>query len=335
MDRRITINDVAEKAGVSRQTISRVLNNKGDVNDSTRKRVLRIIEELDYQPSIQARSMVTRKTNTIALLIPDITNPFFSEIVRGIERTVRATQINVLLFSTDEDISREVSCIQLAQNYNVDGIILCSPRLDEVNLRKLIPDKWPVVLLNREMEQMDGVYSILVDAQTGEYTAAKYLLDLGHRRIGILVGPPHADSSLKRLAGYKKALEDYGIPIDGDLILHVDSRNDHIHEHAQLLIKRNATAILAYNDMTAAKVIQSCTELGLEVPKDVSVIGFDGIPISRLVNPRLTTMELPLYEMGETIANILMKMINGQETLNKPTAVLPLLKIGHSTRAIP
>lgn len=335
MDRRITINDVAEKAGVSRQTISRVLNNKGDVNDSTRKRVLRIIEELDYQPSIQARSMVTRKTNTIALLIPDITNPFFSEIVRGIERTVRATQINVLLFSTDEDISREVSCIQLAQNYNVDGIILCSPRLDEVNLRKLLPDKWPVVLLNREMEQMDRVYSILVDAQTGEYTAAKYLLDLGHRRIGILVGPPHADSSLKRLEGYKKALEDYGIPINEELILHVDSRNDHIYEHAQLLIKRNVTAILAYNDMTAAKVIQSCTELGLEVPKDVSVIGFDGIPISRLVNPRLTTMELPLYEMGETIANTLMKMINGQETLNKPTAVLPLLKIGHSTRAIP
>lgn len=334
MDRKITIIDVAEKAGVSRQTISRVLNNQGDVNEQTRKKVLRIIEELGYQPSIQARSMVTRKTNTIALLIPDITNPFFSEIVRGIERTVRATQINVLLFSTDEDVSREVSCIQLAHNYNVDGIILCSPRLDEVNLRKLISGKRPVVLLNREINEMEGVYSILVDAQTGEYTAAKYLLDQGHRRIGILVGPSHADSSIKRLNGYKMALTEYGFPVDEELIVHVDTLNETVHENAQQLIKRNATAILAYNDMTAAKVIQSCTELGLEVPKDISVIGFDGIPISRLVNPRLTTMELPLYEMGETIANTLMKMLSGQEIHNKLTTVLPLLKTGQSTRAM-
>ncbi|MFH5185377.1 LacI family DNA-binding transcriptional regulator [Paenibacillus sp. TAB 01] len=334
MDRKITINDVAEKAGVSRQTISRVLNNKGDVNEATRKRVLRIIEELDFQPSMQARSMVTRKTNTIALLIPDITNPFFSEIVRGIERTVRATSINLLLFSTDEDISREVSCIQLAHNYNVDGIILCSPRLDEVNLRKLIPSKRPVVLLNREIAEMEKVYSILVDAETGEYTAAKYLLDLGHRNIGIIVGPFHADSSVKRLIGYKKALSDNGVPLDESLIVHVNHQNDTIYENTEMLLKQNATAILAYNDMTAAKIIQSCTEMGLEVPKDISVIGFDGIPISRLVNPRLTTMELPLYEMGETIAKTLMKMINGEETHTKLTSVLPLLKVGNSTRAI-
>ncbi|NHN34932.1 LacI family DNA-binding transcriptional regulator [Paenibacillus agricola] len=334
MDRKITINDVAEKAGVSRQTISRVLNNKGDVNETTRKRVLRIIEELDFQPSMQARSMVTRKTNTIALLIPDITNPFFSEIVRGIDRTVRATNINVLLFSTDEEVSREVSCIQLAQNYNVDGIILCSPRLDEINLRKLISSKLPVVLLNREIAEMNKVYSIIVDAQTGGYTAAKYLLDLGHRSIGILVGPAYADSSVKRLIGYKKALSDYAVPLDESLILHIDHQHDKIHENTQLLVKRNATAILAYNDMTAAKIIQSCTEMGLEVPKDISVIGFDGIPISRLVNPRLTTMDLPLYEMGEMIANTLMKMINGEETHTKLTVVLPLLKVGQSTRAI-
>jgi len=334
MSRKITIKDVAEKAGVSRQTISRVINNKGDVNEGTRKRVLRIIEELGFQPSLQARSMVTRMTNTIALLIPDITNPFFSEIVRGIERTVRATQINVLLLSTDEDVSREVSCIQLAQNYNVDGMILCSPRLDDVNLRKLIPGARPVVLLNREIDPMDDVVSILVDAHTGGYTAAKYLLDLGHRRIGILVGPSHTDSGLERLAGYKKAFTDYGVPLDDNLILHVDSRKDNIHDSAQLLIKRKVTAILAYNDLVAAKVIQSCTEIDLEVPKDISVIGFDGVPISRLVNPRLTTMELPLYEIGETIANTLMKMINKEDVHHKNTSVVPLLKIGHSTRAL-
>lgn len=333
MDRRLTIVDIAKIAGVSRQTISRVLNNKGEVNEDTRKRILDIINEVGFQPSIQARSMVTKKTNMIALLVPDITNPFFSEIVRGIERTIRIHGFNAMLFSTDEGAEREISCIRLSRHYNVDGIILCSPRLDDLNLSKLIPDIRPLALLNREIEEIDGVFSLIVDAQTGGYDAAKHLLDSGHKEIGIIVGPSHALSSIKRLNGYKQALSEYGVEIDDDLIVHVDTPDTNIHEEAQELINRHVTAILTYNDMAAANVIQTCTDMGLEVPKDISVIGFDGIPLSELLNPRLTTMELPLFNIGETLANALMDIISGKETSYKRAVVLPTLKLRNSTIA--
>lgn len=333
MSKKLTINDIAKMAGVSRQTISRVLNDKQEVRDETRKQILRIIEEHGFQPSLQARSMVTRKTNTVALLLPDITNPFFAEVVCGIERKLREKQINVFLFTTDEDLEREVSFIQLAQNYNVDGMILCSPRLDEANLRKLIPKISPVVLLNRDMDA-DGVACVMVESQQGGYAAAKHLIELGHTKIGIVVGPHMASSSMKRLEGYKKALAEHGIPIDPDLIVSANVYNEGIYQLTQQLIRKKATAITAYNDVTAAVVIQACTDMNLEVPNDISVIGFDGINLSQLINPRLTTMALPLYEMGETVAETMFKMLKGMDNVQKMTPIYPLLKVGNSTKSI-
>ncbi|GGG03131.1 LacI family DNA-binding transcriptional regulator [Paenibacillus abyssi] len=331
MGKKLTINDIARLAGVSRQTISRVLNEKEEVSEATRKQVLRVIEEHGFQPSLQARSMVTRKTNTVALLLPDIKNPFFAEIVCGIERTLREKQMNVFLFTTDEDLEREVSFINLAQNYNVDGMILCSPRLDDANLRKLIPNISPVVLLNRDLEA-DGAASVMVGAQHGGYTATKHLIEQGHTRIGIIVGPPLARSSVKRLEGYKKALEEHGLSIDPELIVTVETPNEGIHRLTQHLIKNKVTGITTYNDISAAYVIQACTEMNMNVPGDISVIGFDGVILSQVMNPSLTTMALPLFEMGETIANTLIKMIKGTEPYERLTNIYPLLKKGNSTR---
>ncbi|WCK53205.1 LacI family DNA-binding transcriptional regulator [Aneurinibacillus sp. Ricciae_BoGa-3] len=333
MGKKLTINDIAKMAGVSRQTISRVLNNKEEVSEGTRKQVLRIIEEHGFQPSLQARSMVTRKTNTIALLLPDIKNPFFAEIVYGIERTLRANNMNLFLFTTDEDVEHEVSCIKLAQNYNVDGMILCSPRLDDANLRKMITKISPIVLLNRDLEA-EGVSSVMVDAKQGGYTAAKYLIEQGHSRIGIIVGPPLASSSAKRLDGYKKALQEYGISIDEDLIVSVEVGDEGVHKLTQQLIRRNVTAITTYNDISAAYVIQACRDLNVEVPDDISVVGFDGIVLSQVMTPSLTTMALPLFEIGDTIANILLRMIKGSDGIERLTTVYPLLKEGNSTKSI-
>lgn len=330
MGKKLTINDIAEMAGVSRQTISRVLNNKPEVSEATRNHVKRIIEKHGFLPSLQARSMVTRQTDMVAVLLPDIANPFFGEIVRGIERTLRANKLNVFLMTTEEDAGLENSFIQLAQNYNVDGMILCSPRLDEANLRRMIPKISPVVLLNRDVDT-DGVACVVVDANYGGYAATKYLIEQGHTKIGIIVGPPRAYSSIQRLEGYKRALQEFNIPIEKELIMQVEADNIGVHQIAEQLIKKQVTAITTYNDLVAAHVIQSCTNVNLSVPDDMSVIGFDGIEMAQFMNPTLTTMSLPLFEMGQTIANILIKMIKGKETFDKITTVYPILKEGRST----
>lgn len=333
MSKKLTINDIAELAGVSRQTISRVLNNKPEVNEATRNHVQRIIEKHGFQPNLQARSMVTRQTNMVAVLLPDIANPFFSEIVRGIERTLRANELNVFLMTTEEDVALENSFLHLSQTYNVDGMILCSPRLDEANLRKLIPKISPVVLLNRNVET-DGAACVVVDANYGGYAATKYLIEKGHTKIGIIVGPPRAYSNIQRLEGYKKALQDFNIPLESDLIMQVESDNKGVYQITEQLVKQQVTAITTYNDLAAAYVIQACTDLKLSVPDDISVIGFDGIEFTQFMNPSLTTMSLPLFEIGYTIANILIKMIKGDETYDKITTVYPILKEGRSVTSI-
>ncbi len=330
MGKKLTINDIARIAGVSRQTISRVLNNKQEVNEVTRHHVQRIIEKHGFRPSLQARSMVTRQTNMVAVLLPDIANPFFGEIVRGIERTLRANNLNVFLMTTEEDAGLENSYIQLSQNYNVDGMILCSPRLDEANLRRMISKISPVVLLNRDVDT-DGAACVVVDANYGGYTATKYLIEQGHTKIGIIVGPPRAYSSIQRLEGYKKALQEFNIPLERDLIMQVEADNKGVHQITEQLVKKQVTANTTYIDLAAAHVIQACTDLKKSVPDDISVIGFDGIEISQFMNPTLTTMSLPLFELGQTIANILIKMIKGNETFDKITTVYPILKEGRST----
>ncbi|WP_165842254.1 LacI family DNA-binding transcriptional regulator [Paenibacillus xerothermodurans] len=333
MEKKLTINDIARMAGVSRQTISRVLNNKPEVNEATRKQVLRIIEKHEFQPSLQARSMVTRKTNMIAVLLPDISNSFFAEIVRGIERTLRANKLHVFLMTSEEEIALENSFIQLAQNYNVDGMILCSPRLDEANLRKLIPRVSPVVLLNRDLDA-DGAACVVVDSLYGGYTATKYLIEKGHSKIGIILGPSRAYSNIQRLDGYKKALVEFGIPVEDDLIMHVEVDNKGVHKLTEQLVKKKVTAITAYNDLAAAYVIQACTDLNLKVPDDISVIGFDGSVISQFMNPALTTMSLPLFEMGQTIANTLVRMIKGDQPFERLTTIYPILKERNSTKSL-
>jgi len=332
MKKKLTINDIAKLAGVSRQTISRVMNNKPEVNEKTRKQVLRIIEKHGFQPSLQAISMVTRKTNIIAVLLPDVANPFFAEIVRGIERTLRANKLNVFLMTTEEDVELENKFIQLAQNYNVDGMILCSPRIDEVNLRKLIPRIAPVVLLNRDLE-VNGAACIVVDAHYGGYMAAKYLIEKGHSKIGIIVGPSRAFSNVQRLEGYKKALKDFGISLEEELIMQEEADHEEVHKFTEQLGKKNVTAITTYNDIAAAHVIQACTDLNLKVPEDISVIGFDGIVMSQFMNPTLTTMSIPLFEMGQTIANTLIKMMKN-ESFERLTTVYPILKEGNSAKSL-
>ena len=303
-----TIRDVARRAGVSLQTISRVLNGKAEVSPETRERILHVIRELDYRPSTQARGLATRKTYALALVIPDISNPFFADVTRGVEDEARARGYNVFLLSSDEDPAKELDCAALARQYRADGIILCSPRLDEAGLRQLVSRLGSVVLVNREIEG-EPVPCVLVDNARGGYEATRHLLALGHRRIGIIVGPTRTVSGRQRFVGYQRALGEYGVDVDPALVAPGLPRVDSLERVVVGMLgqPRPPTAIFAYNDLVAAMAVAECIGRGLRVPDDISVVGFDGVQLASLVNPPLTTLEIPRHELGRSAVRMLLR----------------------------
>lgn len=302
MPNRVTMSDVAQQAGVSLMTVSRVINHKGDVNPETRQRVLGIVKELDYRPSAIARSLATQQTRTIGLVIPDVSNPFFADIVRGIEHLAYVQGYHVFLCNTEEDASRELSVIQSLEDKRVDGMILCSSRLDEKTLLELLARLPAAVLINRRLNKSyDNIYqSVSQNDELGERMAANHLIHRGHTRIGFLAGPKYAFSGVGRRAGYRAAMESAGLPIVPTWMIHCPPTVDGGYQASiSLLVDHpELTALLCYNDLVAVGVLQACTELNRRVPDDLAVIGYDDIPMAKLVSPSLTTCRVKRTELG-------------------------------------
>lgn len=302
MPNRVTMSDVARQAGVSLMTVSRVINHKGDVNPETRQRVLEIVKSLDYRPSDIARSLATQQTRTIGLVIPDVSNPFFADIVRGIEHLAYIQGYHVYLCNTDEDASRELSVIQSLEDKRVDGLILCSSRLDEETLLELLGRLPAVVLINRRLKpEQENIYqSISQDDEQAERQATAHLIRRGHTRIGFLGGPRYAFSGVGRRAGYRAAMAAVGLPIDPEWMVHCPPTVDGGYQSAIKLLTDHPelTALLCYNDLVAVGVLQACIELNRRVPDDLAIIGYDDIPMARLVSPSLTTCQVKRTELG-------------------------------------
>ncbi|WP_066073227.1 LacI family DNA-binding transcriptional regulator [Neobacillus soli] len=334
----ITIKDIARKANVSITTVSRVINQKSEgIGDSTRKKVLDIIEELDYRPNSIARSMITKQTNTIGLIIPDIRNPFFPELVRGVEDFANQHAYNVFLCNTDGEPKRELEYISLMKEKNVDGIIFTYSCAETIHqLEEIVLDqKIPLVLLDRGVD--DQKFSgVSIDNEKAGYLATKHLLDLSHTKIGCITGPAQFPNSKDRLNGYRKALKEAGIPFDQDLILAADFQMDGGYQAAKtLLAKKDITAIFAFNDVMAFGVYQAAAEQGMNIPEDVSVVGFDNINYNQLLNPKLTTIEQSVYDMGEISAKILLEQITqGGDVKNKTLYLEPSLILRESTKKL-
>ena len=313
MPNRVTMADVAREAGVSAMTVSRVVNEKGEVGPATRQRVLEIVERLGYRPSAIARGLATQRTGSLGLVMPDVANPFFSDVARGAEHVAYAEGYNIFLCNTDEDPQRELSVLQSLEEKQVDGVVLCSSRLDDGELEAALAHHPAGVLVNRRLE-MDGVVgSVLIDDEAGGRMATQHLVQAGHRAVGFLAGPPASHSGQQRAKGYRAALTAAALPHNLDWTRHCSPVVQGGREIARRLLTAypELTALFCYNDLVAVGALQACADLGRQVPDDIAIVGFDDIPLAALVIPPLTTCRVPRYELGAQAMQLLLDQIGG------------------------
>lgn len=332
MAHRITMTDVAESAGVSLMTVSRVVNNKEDVSQETRQRVLDVIQELGYRPSSIARGLVTRRTGTLGVVVPDIDNAFFSGVVRGAENQAYADDYSVFLGNTNEDPDRELAVLDSLEEKLVDGLILCSSRLETEQLRQIV-DRFPsVVLLSRELEE-DCAGTVLIDDRLGGQLAAEHLIRNGHRAIGYISGPPVSHSAHWRVAGFRETLEAAGLPFNPNWIRHCQPLVEQGSQTARELLTSHPelTALICHNDLLAVGALHVCRELGLHPPEDIAIVGFDDIPLASLVNPPLTTCRVDRHELGAKAMRMLLDQITASPDSFKKLVLEPELIIRAST----
>ena len=330
--KKVTIEDVARSAGVSRQTVSRAINDLGEISPQTRARVLRAAEDMGYRPSNIARGLATRRTYTLGLVIPDVANPFFSDVARGAEHVAYTGGYNVFLCNTDEDQVRELAVLQLLEEKRVDGVVLCSSRLDDGELGSVVDRHPAVVLVNRRLEAADAedrVGVVMLDDMLGGQIATQHLISSGHRAIGFLAGPPASRSARWRATGYRAALAAAGIPYNPAWTVHCPAGVDGGHQAARDLLTTcpELAALFCYNDLVAVGALYACADLGHRVPADLAVVGFDDIMLAALVTPPLTTCRVPRYELGAQAMRLLLDRIGGHPEGNREIVLRPALVI--------
>lgn len=303
-----TIKDIAKMAGVSPATVSAVLRGTKRVSDISREKVEAAIEATGYRPNVLARSLRTRQSKTVGLIVPDITNPFFPEIARGVEETARTHGFDVFLATGEEDAEHAKHLIRRFIDRKVDGIILTGISMDF----SLSPADWdvPIILINRKCQPCTTDF-IGIDNHAAAQDVVAYLHSCGHSRIVFLGGPKNSSASLGRLSGYKKGMAAAGLPIRPEWILSGRLHYEDGLEAARRLVALSPapTAIFSADDVMALGVLDGLAQLGVSVPHDMSVVGFDGIWTSSLQGVQLTTVTQPLYEMGSRGMQQLLKRL--------------------------
>jgi len=307
----VTIADVAERAGVSRQTVSRALNGLGEISEETRRRVLEIIHEMGYRPSSIARGLKTRRTLTLGLVVPDIANPFFAEVARGAFEVARAAGYGLLLCNTDEDPSQEWAALRLLEDHRVDGVVLCSSRLDDLQLADACRRCRPVVVVNRTPPELAGVGCVQVADRDDARQAVRYLHSLGHQAMAFVGGTEASQSSRGRRQGFVEALTELG-PAAGPVRM-VDAlpnvEGGRAAAQAVLTAWPEVTALLAFNDLVAVGCVQACQAARRPVPNSISVLGWDDIIFAPFLSPPLTTVRLPKHEIGVQALRLLLELV--------------------------
>ncbi|HEX9943898.1 MAG TPA: LacI family DNA-binding transcriptional regulator [Thermoanaerobaculia bacterium] len=330
-----SIYEVASSAGVSVATVSRVLNGKGPVSEEARRRVLDAVESLGYVPHGAARSLSTRRTMNIGVLLPDVHGAFFSEIVRGIDLAARAAGYHILVSGSHSDLEETTAVLQ-ALHGRIDGLILLTAGIGAEWLRRTLPRRLPAVLLYNSGadEEHD---SIQIDNRRGARMATDHLLDLGHRRIALVRGPPGNTDAAERLRGFRDALAARGLEADPRLELPGDFGEESGFRAGERLARlaQPPTAVFAANDAMAIGCLAALRGRGLHVPEDVSLVGFDDIPIARYLTPALTTVQVPIAEIGGRALERLVAVIQGgREMAKQHDVVTPTLAVRASTAAV-
>jgi LacI family transcriptional regulator len=317
MERNPTIKDIARLARVSHTTVSRALNNKPRISRKTRDRILSVAKKLNYQPNVAARSLKVRRTKTLGLVITTIINPFYPELAQAIENTAREMGYNIILCSTNYDITLERQYIDMLKGKGVDGIIFTSTHRHDPNIEGLINEKFPLILVNRKIHDesvINRVDYVVVDNVHGGFVATEHLIRMGHKRIGVVLGLSQSSASVERLKGAKKALADYGLQFEPDLVFQGDFLMPSGIEAARKFsaMKDRPTAVFGVNDYMALGAIEGFTDQGFQIPRDVALVGFNDIEISRMKNIGLTTIGQKTYEMGSIAVRTLVEKIEGE-----------------------
>lgn len=316
MPNRTTIADVARLAGVSTMTVSRVINAKGEVKPETRARVERAITQLEYQPSQAARTLTTRRSHTIGVFVPDITNPFFPAIVRGAEDVAWREGYGITLINTVENLERERAAFQRFEAHRVDGVIACSARLPDADLIRFLQRHPHSVLVNRNTPVAGLASSVEVDDVKGAHLAIAHLCNRGRRTVAMLAGPSRSASAQRRRWGAAEALTFHGHSLSDDLIEEGEpTEQDGRRAMAALLARRpDIDAVYAYNDVVAIGALEAMQSVGKRVPEDIALIGSDDIRIASLITPTLTTLRSDTYAIGKQAAELLFERLRGAPT---------------------
>jgi DNA-binding LacI/PurR family transcriptional regulator len=312
--RKATVYTVAKHAGVSIATVSRTLAGSRKVSPSTRQRVMQAIEDLNFEPNPSARRLAYMKTATIALVFPDISGPFYSTVIRGVEQEAGRHNHNVLIYGTHgkESSGRYLRTL----SSKVDGLIIMARSIDEDSLLSLERQGVPFVLLGHSNGQLQ-CSTIAVDNEVGAYKAAAHLLGHGHQRIGIITGPENSPDNKGRLQGYKRALLDAGISLEQNMVVpgNFEYEGGQIAIHKLLEGNSPPTAVVAANDEMAIGAMDAAQYRSLRVPEDLAVIGFDDIQMSALTRPSLTTVRQPMQLLGEAAVTLLFDRLQNSNGL--------------------
>lgn len=329
MSARPTIYDVARLAGVSTATVSRALNGAGQIAPSTRATIEAAVEQLGYRPNTIARSLVTKSTQTIALLLPDITNPFYAALVSGVQEYALGHNYTMLLCTTEGDAQREEQYLSLLRAKQVDGALVDGLLLPPDRIARFVKDGFPIVCLDRDVES-NSVPLVQVNNRLGGRLATEHLLELGHRRIAHVTGARELQISEERLAGYQTALVDL---FDEQLVAEGKFTEESGHAAMLGLLERrpDLTAVFAANDLSAIGVLSAIAESGRQVPGDISVIGFDDLRLSAFTSPPLTTIKQPAAEIARLATELLIGLTHGEQPAQVRHLLEPTLVVRNST----
>ncbi|PDO10649.1 MAG: LacI family transcriptional regulator [Candidatus Reconcilbacillus cellulovorans] len=324
-----TIYDVAREAGVSIATVSQVINGKGKISEERRREILKIMEKLNYQPSVIAAALTGKKTYTLGLLVPDIANPFFAEFARAVEDEGHRVGYNLIFCSTDNREDRVERYLTLFRQKKVDGVIIGTGIENDKLLNPLVQQGVPVVLFAREAPDLP-VHTVVVDDAGGGALAARHLAELGHRRFGVLAESPKISSSRERIRGFRAAVEEAGCELPDKFVAHCGPSVSDSKRYALDLLLRSdrPTALFCCNDLLAIGALQAAREIGLRVPQDISVVGFDDTILASVSDPPLTTVAQPIETIGKIVIDLL---VNHGDSEKRRIVLQPELKIRHST----
>jgi LacI family transcriptional regulator len=319
-----TIKDVARRAGVSPTTVSYVLTGSRFVSPGTKARILDAIAELNYQPDQIARSLRAKRTMTVGMIVSDITNPFYADIVRGVEDMLRDRHYSLILCNSDEAPERELATLQLLSRKRIDGLILVATGANVEALRAASLSGLPIVLVDRKLPG-DWLDTVLVDDRQGAEIAVRHLLQRGHRRIGAIIGRTGISTTDSRRLGYEAALREFGVAVDPALIQNGQStaRGGAAAAQALLALAPRPSAIFAANNVMTVGLFLAIKEHGLRCPQDIAVIGFDDTVWLSAFTPGVTTIAQPSYDLGERAAGLLLDRMTGQPPASPRVIVLP------------